>query len=151
MSSEPGNESFFCAFRPIPRILGYRTKSRESTCACYPASVHLPTSSPWAGWTRLRGSFLGDPVTAVNSSGTVQVFVRGSDGTVWTIGETAPGVFESWQGLGGYTISNPAVGLNSDGTLELFAVGGEPAAVVNSFGAVDLLWRASDTMLWAAT
>ena len=30
MSSEPGNESFFCALRPIPRILSLRQRDHAS-------------------------------------------------------------------------------------------------------------------------
>src|SRR5215471_12412298 len=33
MSSEPGNESFFCALRPIPRILSLRCRGSGSQVA----------------------------------------------------------------------------------------------------------------------
>src|SRR5690349_10727392 len=39
MSSEPGNESFFCALRPIPRILSLRWR-------IYASQVQIGESSP---------------------------------------------------------------------------------------------------------
>src|SRR6266480_3850883 len=39
MSSEPGNESFFCALRPIPRILSLRSQD-------YASQVQIGESSP---------------------------------------------------------------------------------------------------------
>src|SRR5580698_5520527 len=46
MSSEPGNESFFCALRPIPRILSLRRQGGASQVQINEPSVALACSPP---------------------------------------------------------------------------------------------------------
>src|SRR5947208_5848548 len=54
MSSEPGNESFFCALRPIPRILSLRRRDYASQ-----VQIVQPSLLPLNRWAGIAGSRKG--------------------------------------------------------------------------------------------
>src|SRR6266699_7272563 len=55
MSSEPGNESFFCALRPIPRILSLRRRDYASQVQIGEPSRLKPTEASSSEPARLTG------------------------------------------------------------------------------------------------
>src|ERR1700731_2097891 len=59
MSSEPGNESFFCALRPIPRILSLRQRAYASQVQIGEPSRRKTIS----GCSRLGGHFFAGSKT----------------------------------------------------------------------------------------
>jgi hypothetical protein len=87
-------------------------------------------SNIWSGYSSLGGNVLGDPASARNSDGRLEVFVVQSDHALYHKSETVAGSSSGWtaySSLGGYIIGNPAVAQNSDGRLEVFGIGGNHA------------------------
>lgn len=65
---------------------------------------------------------------ATNSTGALEVFLRGGDGQFWTDYQTQAGNNSSWSGwygMGGSWPGEPTVVLDGQGRLELFARGGD--------------------------
>jgi hypothetical protein len=86
-----------------------------------------PADGPWFVWTSLGtppgGGITGNP-SAVDNSGRLEVFVRGSDNQLYHIWQTAPGGdWSEWNWLGGVLTSDPVAIDNVDGRLEVFASG----------------------------
>jgi hypothetical protein len=74
--------------------------------------------------TRVR-VMIGDPSAAMDTDGRLEVFVLGTDHSIWHLAQTtgASRSWTGWNGLGGYSISNPATARDADGRIELY-VGG---------------------------
>ena len=81
-------------------------------------------SSQTPSWESLGGSFQGKPVGVLGTDSRLEVFVRGTDNTLWFAAQTSPG--GSWTpfvSLGGVIISNPAVAVDRTGHISVFAPG----------------------------
>lgn len=86
----------------------------------------LRRTQPGSGfWIDLGGPVTtSDPVIGVNHDGRMEIFVRGSDGTIYhNYQETPGGSFGTWTSFGGGLAAaetDIAVGRNLDGTLQIF-------------------------------
>jgi len=94
-----------------------------------------PSAGPWSGWTSLgapAGAALPVAVKAcANKDGRIELFVLGSDGTIWHGWQSKPsaGPWSSWNSLGkpsAVELRSYAVHLDSAGMIELCAVGSAP-------------------------
>jgi kumamolisin len=87
-------------------------------------SVQANSGGAFNAWHVLAGglTFAGQPVVGANADGRLEIFIRGMDGAVWTIYETAPGNYASVS-FGGPVAGDPSVGHNADGRLEYFVRG----------------------------
>ena len=66
--------------------------------------------------------------TAKNADGTLEVFVIGSDTSLYHIWQTSPGGgWTNWGYRNGTQLRSPTVGQNADGRLEVFVIGGDGA------------------------
>lgn len=128
------------------------------------------------GSTPSGGGFQMSRRAGVNSDGRLELFARAPDNAVWHDWQTAPnGGWNGWSKLGGATTSNPVVSADADGRLEVFfIVGGhlyetfqlpgggwyngwldqgdgnlvgEPAAMMNSNGSLEVFARDSSGAL----
>jgi hypothetical protein len=91
------------------------------------------TSFGWEsgpGWENLGGRIRGNPVAALSSDGSIQVFARGTDDELYS---KTLGVDERWDGrwvkLGQTITSDPAVVKLPDGSIALFARGSDGSLV----------------------
>jgi hypothetical protein len=137
-------------------------------------TVQLPATG---GWSSLAGQITTRPVVGSNKDGRLEVFVRGTDGGLWHIWQTAPNDgWSGWASLGGGLTSNPCVIRNADGRLEVFVRGTDnalwhkwqtapnngwsdwaslgglitsnPAAGINKDGRLEVFARGADGILW---
>lgn len=105
---------------------------------------------PWCAWTRLgvapagRGSFTGEPAIGLTAANEYDVFVRGSDNTLWRLpnGHLADQNRTDWENLGGYITSPPAAAGRGDGRVDVVALGYDSA--------VWHMWRANAGTPWSA-
>ena len=84
-----------------------------------------PASNTWTPYKSLGGNFKSNPVVAINSDNTLQVFaVSTTNGELLYKKQTAPGsnTWTPYKSLGGNIQSDPSVIRNSDNTLQVFAV-----------------------------
>ncbi|MGA7205689.1 MAG: hypothetical protein WBX27_13770 [Specibacter sp.] len=67
---------------------------------------------------------------AINSDGRLETFLRGTDGSTWSIWQTAPhsGPWSQNGALGGVVKTPLSAALNTDGRLEIFGIGTDNAA-----------------------
>jgi hypothetical protein len=87
--------------------------------AAFTAAGIVPVGSPAAA-AQVAGA--GRPVVAKGADGTVTVFVRNSDDTVYRrVRIGGNGEWRDWADTGGAAVGDPAVGHNLDGRQELFA------------------------------
>jgi acylphosphatase len=126
-------------------------------------------------WASLSGVVF-DPVVAANADGRLEAFVRGSDGALWHIWQTAPNNgWSGWNSQGGVIEGAPTVTRNRDGRLEVFARGTDgalwhkwqvvpnggwsdwsslggwivnPVASVNADGRLEVFAQGADGALW---
>ena len=94
-------------------MVSYSTRNRQ------------PGSNTWIPYKSLGGNFKGNPVVAINSDNTLQVFaVSATNGEPLYKKQTAPGsnTWTPYRSLGGNIQSDPSVIRNSDNTLQVFAV-----------------------------
>lgn len=79
---------------------------------------------PWSYWVLLGGSVTDTPAVARNLDGTLEVFVRWSDGSVRRIKQVTPA--GSWgsfvQFPGTQIVGSPVVAVNQNGALEVFTI-----------------------------
>ncbi len=100
----------------------------------------LTPGGGWSAWALLVAhpagvQLFGLGAIANNQNGAFQISTIGSDGALWTIGQTAPSNgWGGWVSLGGAPPSKklngdqiPAFGLNSNGDLEAFVLGEDGA------------------------
>jgi hypothetical protein len=95
----------------------------------------------WSAWDNLGQptSCLSDssiPVVGTNQDGTMEVFARTDDNTIWHIGQTIPNNgWGNWGSLGqpsaGLLDQEPAAGQQKNGQLILFAAGADGAIWLN--------------------
>jgi hypothetical protein len=86
----------------------------------------------WSGWQSLGGQVTSSPATASQSGGAVAVFVRGTDGAVWSRTTTDDGrSWSSWSSLGGMVPS-----------------GTGPAACAQNANSIDVFVQGTDHALW---
>ena len=79
----------------------------------------------------------------MNKDGRLEVFVRGTDGALWHIWQTAPhaGPWSAWSSLGGGISSDPVVSSDEAGCLYVFARGTDNALWHNwQTGPIDTDW-----------
>ncbi|MET7419235.1 fibronectin type III domain-containing protein [Dactylosporangium sp. NPDC005555] len=80
-------------------------------------------------WTRLGSERYASKIeTAVNANGTVAVFVKGTDGNLysnWQTDAADPSQWSGWTNLSGLIYSEPTAFTRADGIMEVFAVGGD--------------------------
>ena len=104
---------------------------------------HIYQTAPGAGWSAwsllaahpAAAQLFGLGAITNNQNGAFQIFTIGSDGSLWTIAQTAPSNgWGPWVSLGGAPPSKqlngdqaPAYGLNSDGDLAAFVLGEDGA------------------------
>ena len=127
-------------------------------------------------WESLGGVIFSSVVDN-NADGRLEVFVRGTDGALWHIWQTAPNNgWSGWESLDGGMGSRVAVGNNADGRLEVFVRGtdgalwhiwqtapnngwsgweslggviqGAPVVVSNADGRLEVFARGTDSALW---
>ena len=110
------------------------------------AAEALPPAAGPAGlpsWSSLGGAIESLSVGA-NKDGRLEAFALGTDGALWHIWETTPGLWSGWASLGapnaGLT-GSPVVGSNADGRLEVFARGGD--------GALWHIWQTAPNGGWS--
>ncbi|MFN2466195.1 MAG: hypothetical protein ABR598_08035 [Candidatus Dormibacteria bacterium] len=103
----------------------------------------------WTQWYDLgapsSGTFASDPAIGINPDGRLEVFVTGSDSSVYHAWQTTPGGgWSRFYSLGGFVKNHgiAAIATNTDGRLELFAVGGD--------GAVWHAWQTSVGGGWSS-
>ena len=82
------------------------------------------TSTGWGSWTSLGGTVTSALTGGTNANGSLELFVRGADGTlnhVWQSGLAST----AWNAgsLGGFITGDPVVAANTSGCLEVFARG----------------------------
>lgn len=93
--------------------------------------VKLPSTGPTAtfiSWTSLAGNQLRSfPCIGRNADGRQEVFVLGSDHSLYHIWETAPGAaWSAWSSLQGHDLQDLCLIANeTDGSLAAFALGGD--------------------------
>jgi hypothetical protein len=68
------------------------------------------TGTAWSDWTSLGGVSTSGPAAAAYN-GQIHVFIRGTDGAVYTNYLSSGGSWSGWASLGGYATSAPAVAL----------------------------------------
>ncbi len=126
-------------------------------------------------WESLGGVIFSSVVDN-NADGRLEVFVRGTDGALWHIWQTAPNNgWSGWESLGGVIEGPIALSRNADGRLELFVKGtdnalwhiwqtgpnngwsgweslggwiADPTASRNADGRLELFVRGGDNALW---
>ena len=87
------------------------------------------TNGPSPYWTSLEGVLTSDPAISRTKAGTLDVFVRGTDGLVWhrrqmVIGSTDQ--WTPWTPIPGVTVTgNISIGLGLGGRMELFVRGAD--------------------------
>jgi hypothetical protein len=102
---------------------------------------HLYQTSPngdWSDWEDLSVyrplsvGAVGEPAVGSAADGRLEIFVRGNDGHLWHLYQTAPnGDWSEWEDLSVYrplsagVVGEPAVGSAADGRLEIFACGSD--------------------------
>jgi hypothetical protein len=97
----------------------------------------------WAGWTTLQGSVQGGVIAAaLDVIGRVQVFVKGTDGTVSTRRETSANshAFDPWQPIGSLAVVGCSTCAGS--SADLLQVG------YNQNEQLEVFTRGSDGSLW---
>jgi len=99
----------------------------------------MTRTNVWSGFSRLGGvTIVGDPAVARNADGRLEVFVVGTDHSLYHNFQTLAGS-NSWSGftrLGGNVITDPVVGEDADGRIEVFVVGTDHA-----------VWRNAETVV----
>jgi hypothetical protein len=108
-----------------------------------------PSKGPWIQWGSMGKppgvKLVSNPVIGQNLDGRLEVFVFGSDGSLWHRYQSKPGAgpWSSWSTMGkppkAKFYAHPVVAKNKDGRLEVFAMAGTPGK-----GEFQL----SDTALW---
>lgn len=79
-------------------------------------------SNGFTTWSEFGGSFSGTVATGVHADSRVEIFVRGTDGIIYSRYQLTPGQsYSPWSGHGGSHDSNPTVGRTFDGRLYLLA------------------------------
>jgi hypothetical protein len=136
-------------------------------------------STTWS-WQSLGGILTSSPAATSRSSGTIDVFVRGSDGVIWTRTTTNGGAtWNAWHSIGGQVPSGtgPAADAQNANSLDVFVQGTDhalwynhwdgttwsgwkslggiltssPAATSPANGVIDAFVRGSDYAIWGRT
>jgi hypothetical protein len=131
----------------------------------------------WQAENTLGGYVTSNPAIGVNNNAGAEIFVRGGDNAIWTVGQVSTGGnFGNWRTLGGQLASDPFVLRSANGALQLFAlasdqtvwesaqsgpggtwnvqpglggsIAGMPVAITNSDGTVEVFARGTDNALW---
>jgi hypothetical protein len=135
------------------------------------------TGTTWSAATSLGGILTSSPAATSRSSGTIDVFVRGSDGVIWSRTTTNGGAtWNPWHSIGGQTPSGtgPAADAQNANSLDVFVQGTDhalwynhwdgttwsgwqslggvlpssPAATSPANGVIDVFVRGTDNALW---
>ncbi|MFI1970788.1 hypothetical protein BLA24_09255 [Streptomyces cinnamoneus] len=139
--------------------------------------VSTAPGTKWGNWTELEGTVHAEPSAALNSDNRVQAFVRGEDGSLWTIWETRARGWSAWLRHEGARIAGaPSAIRGRDGRIRVFYrtpdhhlevvaqtavntvfgppqrivtnVGGDPAATLDADGRIHVFFRGTDGALW---
>jgi hypothetical protein len=104
--------------------------------------------TPSGGWSAFYSlghpsgaTVVGTPGEGTNGDGRLEIFVHGSDGTVWHSWQTTPsGGWGTFYSLGGDDVGDPNIARNGDGRLETF--------FITSTGQVSHTWQTSPGGGW---
>ncbi len=97
----------------------------------------------WQGWTALPAGVAatGGVTVARNLDNTLQAFVPGPGGAVYTNRQVAPdGAWGPWQDLGGTQLAHLVATTNADGSLSVFGIGRGGVLYVDSENAPGVGW-----------
>ncbi len=78
----------------------------------------------WSGWESLGGATVGNPIAAWSSGDRLDLFVTGSDSSIWHQWQDHTG-WHVWEPLGGLTKADLVVVSPEPGSLDLFAIGAD--------------------------
>jgi hypothetical protein len=88
-------------------------------------------SAGQSSWENLGGILTSSPAATSRSSGTIDVFVRGSDGNIWqkSYATSTAGGWGAWSTIGGKTASGtgPAADAQNANSLDVFVQGSDQA------------------------
>jgi hypothetical protein len=90
-------------------------------------------NSGWSGWSSLGGSWpvdavSGGPMVIRSNGGQLQIFIRGSNGSVWTNWQnTAGGSWHGWIDFGKQMVGVAAGALEADTGMSIFVLGTDMA------------------------
>jgi hypothetical protein len=85
------------------------------------------TGDTWGGWAAVPGQTPGwatsSAAAVVNADDSIELFVRGGDGALWTTTWSTGGTWSKWSSLDGALASGPAACEAADGSVTLAIVG----------------------------
>jgi peptidoglycan/xylan/chitin deacetylase (PgdA/CDA1 family) len=89
--------------------------------------LNINSNGTWGGWQSVGGVLSAAPAVVGGADGRIDVFVRGTDDSLWTRALPPGGSWSPWTGLGGWLTTGPA-GVYLDAVrLDLYAIGGDHA------------------------
>jgi len=96
----------------------------------------------WAGWSKLGGQTVSNPVVSADADGRLEVFTIVNGHLYHTFQLSTGGWYDTWIDEGdGNLVGEPAAMMNSNGSLELFAR--------NAAGALEHKWQTSANGSWS--
>jgi peptidoglycan/xylan/chitin deacetylase (PgdA/CDA1 family) len=89
--------------------------------------LNINSNGTWGGWQSVGGVLSAAPAVVGGGDGRIDVFVRGTDDSLWTRALPPGGSWSPWTSLGGWLTTGPA-GVYLDAVrLDLYAIGGDHA------------------------
>jgi peptidoglycan/xylan/chitin deacetylase (PgdA/CDA1 family) len=85
--------------------------------------VRTSSGGMWGTWQNWGGAVSSSPALAGASNGRLDVFVRGTDGALWSRTRWSNGVLAAWQRLGGALTTGPAAVAFAPGSIQVYAAG----------------------------
>jgi peptidoglycan/xylan/chitin deacetylase (PgdA/CDA1 family) len=89
--------------------------------------LNLNSNGTWGGWQSVGGVLSAAPAVVGGADGRIDVFVRGTDDSLWTRALPPGGSWSPWSSLGGWLTTGPAGAYVDAVRLDLYAVGGDHA------------------------
>jgi hypothetical protein len=99
------------------------------------------TFQNWANWESLQGVLLGAPSVAAWGPHRLDIFVRGTDNSLWHIWFDGTTGWHAWEYLGGILISQPLVVSSAAYLLDIFVLGLNGALCWRGFHNAWLDWQ----------
>ena len=100
------------------------------------------------GWTSVGGVATSKPTASSSTSGSLDVFVRGTDNALWHR-RSSGGVWSAWESLGGVVSSNPSAVSQGANNVDVFVRGTDNAVWHRSWNGT--AWAAWDSLGGTAT
>ena len=89
--------------------------------------LNINSNGTWGGWQSVGGVLSAAPAVVGGADGRIDVFVRGTDDSLWTRALPPGGSWSPWTSLGGWLTTGPA-GVYVDAVrLDVYAIGGDHA------------------------